>query len=452
MSNSQKCWNPFARHLDRVARLPETKSGRRDGFDWLQTVRYAGHALSRTIPTPASWRTLPTGIWALGFGSLFMDTSSELIHSVLPLFMVTTLGASMVTVGLVEGVAEATAAITKVFSGALSDYLGRRKLLLVLGYALAAVTKPVFPLAGSVDWVFAARFIDRVGKGIRGAPRDALVADIAPASMRGAAYGLRQALDSVGAVLGPVLAITLMLWFANDIRLVMWFAVFPALVTVALLVFYVREPDRPALSPSHRSPVTTGAARRLPRRYWLTVLAGAVFTLARFSEAFLVLRAQDVGLALSYVPLVMIVMSAVYAASAYPAGAAADRMSARGLLLYGLLFLIAADVVLAFANAPLIVLAGAALWGLHMGLTQGLLAKLVADTVPAHLVGTGFGIFNLVTGIALLVASVVAGALWSWLGPSTTFLAGAAFAAIAAIGLLAAVPRHLPARDQPSRP
>jgi MFS family permease len=389
---------------------------------------------------------LPTGIWALGFGSLFMDTSSELIHSVLPMFMVTTLGASMVTVGIIEGVAEATAAITKVFSGALSDYLGKRKVLLVLGYALAAFTKPIFPLAGSVDWVFAARFIDRVGKGLRGAPRDALVADITPASMRGAAYGLRQALDSVGAVLGPVLAVALMLWFANDVRLVMWFAVVPAVVTVALLVFFVREPDRADVTPSRRLPLTLADARRLPRRYWLTVMAGAVFTLARFSEAFLVLRAQDVGLALSYVPLVMIVMSAVYAASAYPAGAAADRMSARRLLLYGLLFLIAADVALALASAPLIVLAGAALWGLHMGLTQGLLSKLVADTVPAHVVGTGFGIFNLVTGVALLLASVVAGALWGSLGPSTTFLAGATFAAIAAIGLLVAVPRHLPAR------
>jgi MFS family permease len=396
--------------------------------------------------TAASWRTLPTGIWALGFGSLFMDTSSELIHSVLPMFMVTTLGASMVTVGIIEGVAEATAAITKVFSGALSDYLGKRKALLVLGYALAAFTKPIFPLAGSVNWVFAARCVDRVGKGIRGAPRDALVADITPASMRGAAYGLRQALDSVGAVLGPVLAVALMLWFANDVRFVMWFAVVPAVVTVALLVLYVRDPDRSDATRSRRIPFTLAGARRLPRRYWLTVLAGAVFTLARFSEAFLVLRAQDVGLALSYVPLVMIVMSGVYAASAYPAGAAADRMSARGLLLYGLLFLIAADVVLAFAGSPLLVLAGAALWGLHMGLTQGLLSKLVADAVPAHVIGTGFGIFNLVTGGALLLASVVAGALWGSLGPSTTFLAGATFAALAAIGLLVAVPRHLPAR------
>jgi MFS family permease len=367
-----------------------------------------------------------------------MDTSSELIHSVLPVFLVTTLGASMITVGFIEGVAEATAAITKVFSGALSDYLGKRKLLLVLGYGLAAFTKPIFPLAPSVSWVFGARFLDRVGKGIRGAPRDALVADITPESVRGAAYGLRQALDSVGAVMGPVLAVALMAWFANDIRAVMWFAIVPAFVTVALLLVYVREPDRSHVEGPART-FTLAEARRLPLRYWLVVLLGAVFTLARFSEAFLVLRARDVGLELSYVPFVMVVMNIVYAGAAYPAGAAADRASPRTLLFVGLALLMAADVVLAWARGPLVVFGGAALWGLHMGLTQGLLSKLVADTVPSHLVGTGFGLFNVVSGGALLLASVVAGWLWSSLGPSATFLAGAAFAAVAAIGLLVPV-------------
>lgn len=391
-----------------------------------------------TTTTRSTWRQLPTPIWALGFGSLLMDTSSELIHSVLPIFLVTTLGVSMVTVGLIEGIAEATAAIMKVLSGTLSDYLGKRKLLVVLGYALAAFTKPVFPLATSVGWVFAARFVDRVGKGIRGAPRDALVADITPASMRGAAYGLRQALDSIGAVIGPVLAVALMIRFADDIRTVMWFAVVPAFVTVALLVVYVREPERARGEVRLRRALTLADAGRLTPGYWLVVGLGAVFTVARFSEAFLVLRAQDVGLAVSYVPMVMIVMNIVYAAAAYPAGAAADRVSARSMMFLGLVVLIVADVVLAWAASALAVLAGAALWGLHMGLTQGLLSKLVADTVPSELIGTGFGIFNLVSGGALLLASVVAGTLWSTLGPSATFLSGAAFAAVAAIGLVAA--------------
>jgi MFS family permease len=398
--------------------------------------------------TLATWRALPAGIWALGFCSLFMDISSELIHSLLPVFMVTALGATMVTVGLIEGVAEATAAIMKVFSGALSDYLGKRKFLMVLGYALAAFTKPIFPLATSINWVFTARFVDRIGKGIRGAPRDALVADLTLPQMRGAAYGLRQALDSVGALIGPLLAVALMLWFANNIRTVMWVAVVPAFIAVALLLIYVREPERAHADGSAKVPLTIADAKRLPLHYWLVVLLGAVFTLARFSEAFLVLRAQDVGLELGYVPLVMIVMNVLYAGAAYPAGAAADHISQRTLLLLGLALLIAADLVLAFAASPLIVFAGAALWGLHMALTQGLLSKLVADTAPAELRGTGFGIFNLVSGGALLLASIIAGSLWISLGASATFLAGAVFAAVAAIGLLAAVRHRQPRPTQ----
>jgi MFS family permease len=366
-----------------------------------------------------------------------MDTSSELIHSLLPVFLVSVLGASMVTVGIIEGVAEATAAVTKVFSGALSDYLGRRKFLMILGYGLAALTKPVFPLATSVGWVFAARFVDRVGKGIRGAPRDALVADITPPQLRGAAYGLRQALDSVGALLGPLLAVVFMMSFANDIRAVMWVAVVPAFLAVAVLMIYVREPERDNGDPAARAPLTLAEVKRLPWGYWFIVLLGAVFTLARFSDAFLVLRAQDVGLDLGYVPLVMIVMNIFYAGAAYPAGAAADHMSQRTLLLIGLALLIAADVVLAFSTSPLMAFSGAALWGLHMAFTQGLLSKLVADTAPAALRGTAFGIFNLVSGGALLLASVIAGTLWSAFGASATFMAGAGFALVAAIGLLA---------------
>ena len=380
-------------------------------------------------------RTMPAGIWALGLASMFMDISSELVHSLLPLYMVGVLGASMVTVGIVEGIAEATAAIVKVFSGALSDYLGKRKLLLVLGYGLAALTKPMFPLAASMSWVFVARFADRIGKGIRGAPRDALIAEITPPALRGAAYGLRQALDSVGAFLGPLLAVAFMAWLASDLRGAMWAAVLPAVIAVALVAGAVREPEAGQRGSAPRPPLSVADAKRLPARYWLVVLLGAVFTLARFSEAFLVLRAQDVGLALALVPTVMIAMNVVYAAVAFPAGAAADRYSVRRLLIVGLATLVVADVVLAGAASPLPVLAGAALWGIHMGLTQGLLSKLVADTAPDDLLGTAFGVFNLVSGVALLLASVIAGALWSGFGAQATFLAGAAFAAVAALGL-----------------
>lgn len=382
------------------------------------------------------YRSLPKSIWVLGLGSMFMDVSSELVHSLLPIFMATVLGASMVTIGIIEGIAEATAAVTKVFSGALSDYFRKRKFLVVLGYGLGAITKPVFPLATTIWWVFGARFVDRIGKGIRGAPRDALVADVTPPQLRGAAYGLRQSLDSVGAFIGPLLAVAFMIWLANDIKAVLWVAVVPAFLAVLLLIVALREPERSEHASGSRNHLTFADAKSLSLRYWLIVALGAIFTLARFSEAFLILRAQDVGLAVGYVPVIMIVMNVVYALFAYPAGAAADRLSARTLLVFGLVVLIAADVVLALAASPGIAFLGAALWGLHMALTQGLLSKLVADTAPAELRGTAFGIFNLVSGGALLLASVIAGLLWSIFGASATFIAGASFAALAAMGLL----------------
>lgn len=384
-----------------------------------------------------AFRALPKGIWALGFVSLFMDISSELIHSLLPVFMATVLGVSMTTIGIIEGVSEATAAVTKIFSGVISDYLGKRKFLAVIGYGLAAITKPIFPLATTINWVFGARLLDRLGKGIRGAPRDALVAEIAPPELRGAAYGLRQSLDSVGAFVGPLIALAFMVWFTNDIRAVLWVAVVPAFIAVALLVFGVREPECTEGKPGVRNPLAFANAKRLTLRYWLIVLLGAVFTLARFSEAFLLLRAQEVGLAIAYVPLVLIVMNVVYTATAYPAGVASDRLNQRKMFVLGLIMLIAADLVLAAAGSPLAALIGAALWGAHMGLTQGLFGKLVADNAPAELRGTAFGIFNLVGGGALLAASVLAGALWSAFGAPATFLTGAVFAALAAFGVLA---------------
>ncbi len=382
-------------------------------------------------------RKLPAGIWALGFVSLFMDISSELIHSLLPIFMMTTLGASVIAVGFIEGIAEAAAAITKVFSGIISDHIRKRKILAVLGYGLAAITKPLFPLATTLSWVFSARFIDRIGKGIRGAPRDALVADITPPNQRGAAYGLRQALDSAGAFMGPLLAVIFMVIFVNDIRSVLWIAVIPAFIAMGVLIFGVHEPDRPQTSnPTGKSFFSFQNTRRLPRRYWLILGLNSIFTLARFSEAFLILRAQSVGLAIGFVPAIMIVMNAVYALTAYPAGILTDRMRPRTVLAAGLAVLIAADIILASADKPLHVFIGTALWGLHMGLTQGLFAKLVADHAPVRLRGTAFGIFNLVTGGALLTASAVAGLLWSVVGAQATFITGAAFTTLALIGLI----------------
>jgi MFS family permease len=374
---------------------------------------------------------IPKGVWVLGFVSLLMDISSEMIHSLLPLFMVTVLGASALTVGIIEGLAEATALIVKVFSGALSDYWRKRKGLAVLGYAMGALSKPLFAIAPNMGLVLTARLIDRVGKGVRGAPRDALVADLTPPAIRGAAFGLRQSLDTVGAFTGPLLAVGLMLLWANDFRAVFWVAVIPGVMAVALLLFGIKEPARTADTAPRSNPITQANLRRLSTSYWWVVALGAVFTLARFSEAFLVLRAQQGGIAMALVPLVMVAMNIVYAASAYPFGKLSDSMSHRALLAIGLVVLIAADLVLAYSNHWTVVLAGVTLWGVHMGITQGLLATMVADTAPADLRGTAYGFFNLMSGLAMLAASVVAGLLWDQLGAAFTFYAGAGFSLLA---------------------
>lgn len=390
---------------------------------------------------------IPRGIWVLGFVSLLMDISSEMIHSLLPLFLVGTLGVSVLTVGIIEGLAESTALIVKVFSGALSDYLGKRKGLALFGYALGAFTKPLFAIATGAGLVVAARLIDRVGKGIRGAPRDALVADIAPPELRGAAFGVRQSLDTVGAFIGPLLAVGLMLLWANDFRAVFWVAVIPGLLAVALLLFGLQEPAQQ--SNTHRTnPITRANFRRLGAAYWGVVGIGAVFTLARFSEAFLVLRAQQAGVAVALVPLVMVAMNVVYAACAYPFGWLSDRMSHAKLLALGLVVLIVADLVLASGHHGWTLLTGVALWGVHLGITQGLLATMVADTAPADLRGTAFGVFNLFSGVALLVASGLAGWLWDAYGAASTFYAGAVFSAMALLGLCLRL-RWPPARQPP---
>ncbi|HKA79527.1 MAG TPA: MFS transporter [Xanthobacteraceae bacterium] len=396
-------------------------------------------------------RDVPAGVWALGFVSMLMDISSEMIHALLPIYLVTVLGTSALTVGAIEGIAEATASIIKVFSGALSDWLGRRKLLAVLGYGLAAFTKPIFPLASSIGWLVAARFIDRVGKGIRGAPRDALIADIAPSHVRGASFGLRQSLDTVGAFLGPLVAIALMWLTADNFTAVFWVAVIPAFVSLALIMFAVHEPQRSPELRKVAAPLSKAELLRLGTVYWWVVAITTVFTLARFSEAFLILRAQSVGLPLALVPAVLVVMNVVYAIAAYPAGILSDRVDRMTVLMSGFLVLVAADAVLAFTSGVAGVMVGVALWGLHMGFTQGLLAALIADAAPPELRGTAFGVFNLVTGVALLAASVIAGALWDAIGPQGTFMAGAVFTLVALAGLLALGGRLRKARDASGR-
>lgn len=389
-------------------------------------------------------KKVPATVWALGFVSMFMDISSEMIHALLPLFLTTTLGVSVAVVGLIEGIAEATASIVKVFSGWLSDRLGKRKWLTVAGYALGALTKPIFAIAVTPYEVLGARFADRIGKGIRGAPRDALVADVTPEGIRGKAYGIRQALDTVGAFAGPLLAVGLMLVYAGDMRAVFAWAIVPGFVAVAIAVFGVREPVRPKPRAPSEAPIRFADIRHAGFAYWSVVAVGATFTMARFSEAFLVLRAQDVGIAIVYAPAVMVVMNVAYALVATPAGAWSDRTDRRRILALSLVPLLAADLVLALWPSIIGIVAGVVLWGVHMGMSQGLLAALVADTVPAAQRGTAFGIFNLIGGVVMFLASLLAGVLWVTAGPAATFFAGGGFA-LASLGGLVILLRRRPA-------
>jgi len=369
---------------------------------------------------------IPRAVWALGLTSMLMDVSSEMIHALLPIYLTAVLGVSMATVGWIEGVAEATALATKIFSGALSDRFGKRKALALAGYAMAAVTKPVFPLASGAGEIVAARFMDRIGKGVRGAPRDALIADVTDETVRGAAFGLRQSLDTIGAFIGPMLAIGLMLWSVDNYRLVFWLAAIPAFLSVAVLALGVVEPD--AKPGTRRNPLSRAALRRLPRAFWLVVAFGAALSFARVSEAFLILRATDNGLPAAFAPAVLAGMSVVYAAGAWPAGVMADRLDRRALLVLATVSLALAEAVLALNQGLPVVFLGVALWGAHLALSQGLLAALVADTAPADLRATGFGMFHGAGAVAILAGNVFFGAIWTAWGASLAFGLAAACA------------------------
>jgi len=382
------------------------------------------------------FKSMPRSVIILGFVSLFMDVSSEMIHSLLPVFMVSVLGASAMAVGVIEGIAEATASITKIFSGVISDWIGKRKPLVLIGYSMAAFTKPLFPLAHSITAVLVARFIDRIGKGIRGAPRDALIADVVTKEQHGAAFGLRQSMDTAGAFIGPILALALMFLTSDNYRFVFWIAFIPAFVAVLCIVFGVQEPEQKSTGAKKPFPIQKSELAKLPKSFWIVVAFAAAFTLARFSEAFLILRASNMGLSAGLMPTIFIIMNIVYAVSAYPIGVLSDRIGRNGLLAVGIFLLIVADILLAFGGNLYWVFAGVVVWGLHMGMTQGLLSALIASAAPADLRGTAFGMYNLLTGIVALVASALAGALWTVYGPSETFIAGAVFAGVSLAGLL----------------
>lgn len=382
---------------------------------------------------------LPRSIWALGFVSLFMDVSSEIIHGLLPVFLVSVLGASMMSIGLLEGLAEATVLILKVISGPLSDWLQRRKPLVLIGYSMGVLSKPLFALAPTIAVVYGARLFDRMGKGIRGAPRDALVADLAPKELRGRAFGLRQSLDTVGAFLGPLLAIALMYLFNNNYRIVFGLATIPGLICLGILVFGVKEKEKNK-EDSVNQRIHLNDLKKFSIPFWFVVGVGVLFQLARFSEAFLILRVKDFGLDLSLVPLVLIVMNIVYSLSAYPFGFMSDFVQREWFLIGGLIVLCLSDFILGMATSLPISFLGIVLWGLHLGLTQGVLTTLVADTCDSGLRGTGYGIFNLFSAVTLLFASILAGYLWDHLGAEYTFVVGGGFSLASLILLLISIP------------
>jgi MFS family permease len=383
---------------------------------------------------------LPTAIWALGFTSLFMDISSEMIHALLPLYITGTLGAGVFALGLIEGIAEATALIVKIFSGVISDITGKRKALALLGYGMAALTKPLFPLAHSLELVITARFIDRIGKGIRGAPRDALVADLAPPERRGEAYGLRQSLDTIGAFVGPLIAMAVLAYWSDALRTVFWFAVIPAFLSVATLFFFVPERDQPR-DGKRPFPISRAALVQLPRTFWLVLTLSGLLMFARVSDAFLILRIMSFDLPLVLAPLVLVAMNIIYALAAWPVGLLADRLPRWQLLALGIAALIAGALCLALASALPLAAIGLLLWGLSLALTQGVMAAMIADAAPAPLRATAFGLFNLASGVAMLLGNAASGALWDLRGASAAFMLTACVAALP-LGLLPFLKRN----------
>ncbi|HEU5286377.1 MAG TPA: MFS transporter [Sphingomicrobium sp.] len=383
---------------------------------------------------------LPRNVWILGFVSLLMDLSSEIYHALLPLFITVTLGLPAAALGAIDGIAEATASFAKLASGRMSDRSRRRKPLILAGYGLAALSKPLFPLASGAAEVMGARFADRLGKGIRGAPRDGMIADETPPEVRGRAFGLRQALDTVGAFLAPLAAIGLMILLAGNIRAVFWIAVIPAMLCFLLAWLALRERAPPHPEQGQRPPFFAGF-RELDRATRRLIAVGFLFTLARFSEGFLILRGFDVGLSATLSPLVLVLFNLAFLALAYPAGSWSDRMSPKAILMIGMAVLVAADLVLAQPLGLPGLAVGVALWGAHMALTQGVFARLIADVAPPHLRATSFGAFYFVGGIGTLLASLGAGLLWDRSGPDATFIAGAAVAAVA-MAMLSLLPEQ----------
>jgi len=373
---------------------------------------------------------IPQNVWVLGIVSLLMDLSSEMILSILPIFLVTGLGVSVLTLGLIEGFAEGAASVIKAFSGMLSDYLKKRKILIVIGYGLSTLTKPFFALASTATWIFTARLVDRLGKGIRGAPRDSLIADSTSTKIRGAAYSLRQSLDTLGALLGPIIAIIILYLTTNNFRFVLWFAVIPAVLCIVVLIFGVKETALKKTVLKKKSYFLFKNFLKITPVIWLFFLTVFILNLGHFSEAFLLLRSQEIGLKVSFIPIVFVVMNVAYAIVAVPFGHLADKIGFFIPIVCGFLILVLSNIILALTNGIEWMFAGIIFWGIHLGMTQGLLLAIVAQLSPLELRGTSFGLLHSITGAALFVASLIAGYLWQYYNSGLIFIVSAVITSV----------------------
>ncbi|MBI5682857.1 MAG: MFS transporter [Deltaproteobacteria bacterium] len=359
-----------------------------------------------------------------------MDISSEMIYPLVPLFLATILGTTKTTIGIIEGVAESTASILKVFSGYLSDKLGRRKLLMGLGYGVSVLSRPIMGLSVSWSQVLAARFIDRLGKGIRTAPRDAIIADSVETNNLGKAFGFHRAMDTVGAVIGPAIAFFLLLIFSNNFRLIFWLSMIPGLIAVALIIFFITE-KRKSRDELAKLPKLTIKDFDGNFRHYMIVIA--LFSIGNTSDAFLILRAENLGVDKEYIPVVYLLFNLVYSMSSMPLGILADKIGFRKTII--LSFILYAAVYLGFglADSAYHVLFLFCIYGVFKGMSEGTQRAYLATLSPPERKATAFGIYHMVVGFALLPASIIGGFLWDRIGPHATFFYGALTGILSAV-------------------
>lgn len=365
-----------------------------------------------------------------------MKISSVIVFTLSPLFMTQVLGASIFAVGILEGILEVITLLARIFSGIISDYIHKRKSIIVVGYIFALISRPFLALATRMEDVFLGRAFDRIGNGLDATPRDALVGDLAPPQIKGACYGLRESLSRAGSFAGALLVMALLWLTEGNFSLVFWIGSIPTVLALMVLVIFVK--DSPNQQAQHKKPThkfKLKDLKKLPLPFWLILLLSGLFMLSNFSGAFLILRAEQTGLDLHLTSLVMIIQNLATAGTAYPVGYLSDKMGRRSMMGVGIVLIVCSDLLLAWGGSLYTILGGVLLWGAEIGITQSILAVFLADTCPQDLRGTGFGLFHFINGCCLLLANVFAGWIWHDVNPSAMFLASAVMASCSAFVL-----------------